>query len=308
MSSIAKYEKLIDLIVNEQNEKAHALFHDIVVETSREIYETLLNEDATSGLVDEVTAEEEGMDGMMEGEDEFVDDEEIDGDYDVDGEDGADDEELDTEIDMDADEMADDEEDAELEDRVVDLEDKLDELMAEFESMMADEGHDEEDIDVDMDKDGEEEDIDIDMDEDMMMENVELKQEKGLYGSKISQDYTDGSKKGPVAANSGQRGMASKPVNFDAGGTDTASGTKAPAVNNYGTKGEGQVKDADKWNNRPGQSPKVAKTGMGDRTPEQYGDAKSKAQGKAAGAGGESVKQDNRSVVPESRRSTKRRI
>ena len=134
MSSTAKYEKLIDLIINEDQEKAQALFHDIVVETSREIYESLLNEDMTSGLIDEISAEEDGMHGMMEDDEEFIDDEEIDGDYDVDG---GDDEQIDTEVSFDGDDMEAEEGEAELEDRVVDLEDKLDELMAEFESILS---------------------------------------------------------------------------------------------------------------------------------------------------------------------------
>jgi hypothetical protein len=302
MSSTAKYEKLIDLIINEDQEKAQALFHDIVVETSREIYESLLNEDMTSGLIDEISAEEDGMHGMMEDDEEFIDDEEIDGDYDVDG---GDDEQIDTEVSFDGDDMEAEEGEAELEDRVVDLEDKLDELMAEFESMMAgEEGEEEVDMDVDMDDDGE--DIDMDAEEEVM-EAIELKKVAGLYDSKISSDYADGSKKGPVDANSGAKGMASKPVNFDAGGTATASGTKAPSVSNYGTKGEKEVKDAGKWNNRPGANPAVAKSGKGESVGDAPYSPASKKQGQEVGAGG-SVKQDNRSVVPESRRTTKRRI
>ena len=40
-----KFEQLIDLIINENEEQARALFHDIVVEKSREIYEHLMDED-----------------------------------------------------------------------------------------------------------------------------------------------------------------------------------------------------------------------------------------------------------------------
>jgi hypothetical protein len=140
-----KFEKLIDLIINENEEQARALFHDIVVEKSREIYESMMDEeldeaqdedleegeeeleegadedleegfddmgegqDEVGGLMDEIAYEEEGM---TEEEDEFAD---IDMD---DGEEGE-------------------EPEGGLEDRVVELEDKLDELMAEFEEMMA---------------------------------------------------------------------------------------------------------------------------------------------------------------------------
>jgi len=39
-----KFEQLIDLIINENEEQARALFHDIVVEKSREIYEDIMND------------------------------------------------------------------------------------------------------------------------------------------------------------------------------------------------------------------------------------------------------------------------
>ena len=42
-----KYEKLIEHIINDDNDKARALFHQIVVEKSREIYESLMDEEYT---------------------------------------------------------------------------------------------------------------------------------------------------------------------------------------------------------------------------------------------------------------------
>jgi hypothetical protein len=126
--STKKFEKLIDLIINEDQEAARALFHDIVVEKSRTIYESLI-EDETSSLDDEISSEETGS--MDDGE--YTDDEEMSGDYDVDGEEGE--FEIDDEEEFgDMDDMG--EEPAELEDRLVDVEDKLDQLMAEFEAQM----------------------------------------------------------------------------------------------------------------------------------------------------------------------------
>ena len=40
-----KFESLLELLINEENEKAEALFHEIVVEKSRDIYEGLADED-----------------------------------------------------------------------------------------------------------------------------------------------------------------------------------------------------------------------------------------------------------------------
>ena len=126
-----KYEQLIEHIINDETDKARELFHTIVVEKSRDIYENLIDEqdlDEVGGnevedLVDEITIDEQGMTEEEEGEE------------------GADEAPA-----MDAEEMPSEEghEEAEIEDRVVDLEDALDELKAEFDALMAGEEHEEE--------------------------------------------------------------------------------------------------------------------------------------------------------------------
>lgn len=129
-----KYEQLIEHIINDETDKARELFHTIVVEKSRDIYENLIDEqdlDEVGGnqvedLVDEITIDEQGMTEEEEGEE---------------GEEGAEEAPA-----MDADEMPSEEghEEAEIEDRVVDLEDALDELKAEFDALMAGEESEEE--------------------------------------------------------------------------------------------------------------------------------------------------------------------
>ena len=52
-----KFEQLLDYLVNEEMDKANELFHEIVVEKSRNIYETLLAEEADDEEVDEATDE-----------------------------------------------------------------------------------------------------------------------------------------------------------------------------------------------------------------------------------------------------------
>ena len=102
---MSKYEKLIEYIVNEQDEKARELFHQLVVQRSRQIYESLIDEedlaeiggDEVEDLVDEISTDEEGM---LEAEDE---DEDAEMDMD-DAEDDMDDAEMDmddAEMDMD---------------------------------------------------------------------------------------------------------------------------------------------------------------------------------------------------------------
>ena len=40
-----KFEKLIEFIINDEDQKARELFHDIVVEKSRDIYESIMDEE-----------------------------------------------------------------------------------------------------------------------------------------------------------------------------------------------------------------------------------------------------------------------
>ena len=54
-----KFEQLLDFLVNEEHDKANELFHEIVVEKSREIYENLIaEEDAEEDAVDEADESE----------------------------------------------------------------------------------------------------------------------------------------------------------------------------------------------------------------------------------------------------------
>ena len=53
-----KFESLLELLINEENEKAEALFHEIVVEKSRDIYESLAEEKTEEKEVKEETKEE----------------------------------------------------------------------------------------------------------------------------------------------------------------------------------------------------------------------------------------------------------
>jgi hypothetical protein len=126
-----KYEQLVEFIINDETDKARELFHKIVVEKSRDIYEGLMDEsdleevggNQVKDLVDEISLDEQGM----------TEEEEA-------GEEDADEAPA-----LDADEHPSEEghEEAEIEDRVVDLEDALDELKAEFDALMAGEEHEE---------------------------------------------------------------------------------------------------------------------------------------------------------------------
>ena len=137
-----KYEQLIEHIINDDEAKARALFHDIVVEKSRDIYESLMDEEyaeediggnQVQGLVDEISMDE--TDGIGEGDDED------DGELDMGDDEGA----MDDMGDMD--DMGGEQD---LEQKVMDLEGELEALKAEFEALMGDEEGDEGGMDMDM--------------------------------------------------------------------------------------------------------------------------------------------------------------
>jgi len=222
------FEQLIEYVINDEEAKARELFHQIVVEKSRTIYESLMDEDeqvdegeeqveegygdAADDLIDDVEAEEQGMQ-------EAEDDEEMDMEVDMDA-DGDDAVDMDMEVDGDED----------LEDRVVDLEDKLDELMAEFESMMGgdDMGGDDmggDDMGGDDMGFGDEEAVEG---MGMGMAPIPMEEAVSLKAVPAPKHGDDGANsKSPVAFNSGAKGMASAPVKMT--GTE-AQGRPAPTT------------------------------------------------------------------------------
>jgi hypothetical protein len=234
-----KFETLIDLIINENEEQARALFHDIVVEKSREIYESMMDEEMQEGmggqvgdLLDEIDVEEQGMSEAEDDDLEF--DSEEDEIVDIDA--GDDDEYGD---DMDGEEG--------LEDRVVDLEDKLDQLMAEFEDIMG--GGDDDMGDMGDDDMGDMGDDDMgDMGDmgDEVMEAITLKKVSVTHGDNGVQT------KSTNLNNSGQAGMDSKPVKFSGASESVPTGPKGPS--NAYAKGESSVKGAGSFKNSPAQN------------------------------------------------------
>jgi hypothetical protein len=147
--AISKFDKLIEYVISDDQKKARALFHQIVVEKSRKIYEDLDVE--PERVFDDVEADHIS--------DEFGGDEGDDLETDV----FADDDESMEGLDDDALE-GEDELNPEIDDRVADLETEFDALKAEFEELLGDEGeeHEEESDDFEELADDEEGDEDVD--------------------------------------------------------------------------------------------------------------------------------------------------
>ena len=232
-----KFDTLIDLIINENEEQAKDLFHDIVVEKSREIYESIMAEEMmdddleegmggqVGDLADEITAEESGI---SEEEDEQIDidSEEI---FDIDGADES--------------EAGD-----EVEDAVIRIEDKLDDLMAEFEEIMGKEDDLEDEMgdmgaDIEGDIDDQEVDVDVNVDdEELVAEAITLQKITPQMGDNGEQTRS------PVDANSGQKGMDAHPVDFDKGNAGE-QGRPAPTAKD--------IDGASGYQNQPGKNAKA---------------------------------------------------
>jgi hypothetical protein len=235
-----KFEQLIEYVINDDEAKARELFHDIVVEKSRAIYEEMMEEEQEEETMEE--AVEDDAEAMEEGMDDMGGDQADDLIADIETEESGVSMEGEDEVEMGMDDHhADMGGEEELEDRVVDLEDKLDELMAEFESLMGDEGGaDEMDAEMDMevgdDMDSEEV-VDDELETEGMYENVDLK----AAPKPVTAEEGGVNKKSTVAANSGAKGAIAKPVSMTG---DTAHGRTAPTAKDMGSTTQPNVKPA----------------------------------------------------------------
>ncbi len=236
----------MDLVINEDNDRANELFHEIVVERSREIFESIMAEEdemeddvmeddmggmggQVGDLLDEINAEEAGVTEEEEDDFDFTDSEE--------------------DVELDGTEDFGDEEGEEVEDAVIRIEDKLDQLMAEFEDIMgggadADFGGEEE-MEFGADDGEEEMEFGAEEDEEAMMEAVQLKKISVTHGDNGVQT------KSPGLQGSGQAGMDSHPVKFSGASEAVPTAPKAPS--NFYSKGETSVKGAGNFKNSPGK-------------------------------------------------------
>jgi hypothetical protein len=280
----SKFEQLIEYVINDEEAKAKELFHDIVVEKSREIYENLMDEEE---LAEAESTDDEDDKAEKAGEKVTKDIEYDDKKDRKERMDEEDDEEIDENLvpvpaggmeeelmnDVEAEEtgmdMAEGEGEEDLEDRVVDLEDKLDELMAEFEALMGDNGDSMDDKmggdDLEMDdtetaefSNGDEESEEEEM-EMGMMEAVNLAKAPAAVTTEPAGTNT----KSTVTANSGAKGAMAHPVKMTG---DTAQGRPAPKAGELIGKVQNSVGGDKKLT--PATKPHLAQaTGVNTKTP-----------------------------------------
>jgi len=275
----SKFEQLIEYVINDEEAKAKELFHDIVVEKSREIYENLMDEDAAeleeAEELDEESTHDEDDKAEKAGE-KVTKDIEYDDKKDKKMDESMDEMMSDQDpIDaVEAEEtgmdMAEGEGEEDLEDRVVDLEDKLDELMAEFEALMGDNGDDAvgdemggDDLEMDDTETAEfsngDEESDSEEIEMGMMEAINLAKAPAPVTSEPAGTNT----KSTVTANSGAKGAMAHPVKMTG---DTAQGRPAPKAGELIGKVQNSVGGDKKLT--PATKPHLAQaTGVNTKTP-----------------------------------------
>ena len=233
-----RFEQLIEYVINDEDAKARELFHDIVVAKSREIYENLMQEEADEDLdeaaeeeLDESEEDEDLEEGAMGGDasDDLIDNIEADEEQDMSMEGEESDAEFDDGAEEAGDDLTHDIEDMHDEgggepaskDDILNLEDKLDQLMAEFEDLMGGDdmgngdgfGPEEGGDAIEMDDTGE------------MMEAISLK----AAPKPVTSEEGGVNKKSTVSANSGAKGPIGntvKPVHAggEGGGKHDAAG------------------------------------------------------------------------------------
>lgn len=214
-----KFEQLIELFIAEDEAAAKDLFHEIVVEKSRDIYESLTDEDQ----VEETAEVDEDAEEIEESD---FDEAELGGD-------AADDMIDDIEADEEGLSMEDDDAEEEIEDRVVDLEDALDELKAEFEALMGgDDAADDDAMDMDMDM-GDEEGEEEEGEEEEEADESFVREYTEKAPAPVTSEEGDGST-GPVAGKNDMGGKAVDPTGEESGAPTPKSTVQTDAHDTRG--------------------------------------------------------------------------
>lgn len=244
MSHIKKLEEVLELLINEEEEQAADIFHQIVLEKAREIYAELVEDfgsDVDTDYADEIEQDKNEIEA-----DELFNDAEAAGDE------GAEEagEEGETEG-----------EQAEEDERIADLEAQIEELTAKFEELLGN---------------GEEEAGD-----EFGMEDDEFKAESLEEATKLSDEVSvDMSKEGKLAGAGGTATVATKsPIAKN--GSPVIPSAAAVKIGKASGEGDNKVGAADKKGSSEANSTKTANTNV-DMSKEGKGVAAGSTVGKTA--------------------------
>ena len=275
-----KFEQLLDYLVNEEMDKANELFHEIVVEKSRSIYENLIAEEDDEEM--DEAAEDEEMDEAREEDDEEMDEsmedeemdeseEDLEDSYMMDGETGDETDDLGGEISADGDNFdapSDDDMGGEGDEdsAMMDIKNAIEELEAAFAELEQAQGSENGDMDMDSEfgdeEDGEDDEMEMMGMGNMPMENRRITRE---YREKVGNDWDKNSQKTQgqaLGANTGE----SFPSPTE-GKSPISSGSGKPTTGaNAKNLNQGSVEGQSNTGTRPN---KVTK-GINPESGEQY--------------------------------------
>jgi len=237
-----KFEQLLDYLVNEEHEKANELFHEIVVEKSRDIYENLIAEEDDEEEMDEsAESDDEEMDESAEDDEEMDESVDLEDSYMMDGdEDSEHDFAPGDATDELGSEITGDEHGEEGEDSAIfDIKNAIADLEAAFAELEAAQGGEHDDMGMDSEFDDQE--MDEPEDEMMGMGMREGRRVTREYVEKVGNDWDKNSQKGQgqyVGANTGE-GMPAplegrSPVSSGKGKPTTGANANNIAKSNTG--------------------------------------------------------------------------
>jgi hypothetical protein len=235
MTDRAQFEAMLEALINEDQETAKEIFHNIVVGKSREIYEELLESDFGADQGNPYAKNESSEEEEEESANPFASKEEEEGEEEEEEGEEEEEEGEEEEEEGEEEEEEDGEDAGEIEDRVMDLEDALEDLKAEFEQMLQGEEHEEEeepgvhgdgmpmhDIEADMAAGEEEPAMEDELSSLMEYVNKVAPVKHGDNGQYTRSAVADENDMGGTAANIAQ--------SFEAGKGGTEGGLASPKV------------------------------------------------------------------------------
>lgn len=293
-----KFEQLLDYLVNEDHEKANELFHEIVVEKSREIYENLIAEEEDEDMDEARADDEEDMDESREEDDEEMDesmedDEDMDESMDLEDSYNMEDETGDATDDFGGDISADGDnfdapeddemggEEGQEDSAILDIKNAIAELEAAFAELEQAQGTEMGgDMDMDMDTDAEfgDEEGDEAGDEMMGQPAFEGRRITREYTEKVGHNYGSAQKTDGDEAGAGTGEKQSKPV---AGKSPISSGKGKPTTGATAGNILGDQKTGEGTN--VGTSPAKVNKGINPEKGEKFASGLQNVDGKKSG-------------------------
>ena len=276
-----KYEQLIEHILNEDEQAARALFHQLVVEKSRDIYESLMDEELggnqAQGFVQDITQQDDQAQDMGLGEDDMEGgDIELDG-GDMDGDEFGDEETFGGDDDMGGEAG----EHAEITSKLDDLEAQL----ADLKAMLGDEGE-EGGEDFGDDEGGEAGESDFDMDGG---------EEEPTSGSGSAQGEEEGMMETMGSGMSGSGKMESANPFAKKGSGKSGSG-KSGSGTGIGKSGSGKSGSGKMESTTRRKTEVEIMKEYVDKIGEIYSQEPAKGEGKTVGTGGDAPAVNHKSI------------